>query len=109
MAWKTKTERYMLDDFDGSIATQEIAFAFEGVTYEIHLNDERAEEFRAAIAPFVAAARRSGGRRRRGTGPAATGSSDAAKIREWAREQGLTVPDRGRIPQDVRAQYYASH
>ena len=30
-------------------------------------------------------------------------------IREWAREQGYTVGDKGRIPQPVREAYEAAH
>ncbi|WP_371151382.1 Lsr2 family protein [Buchananella felis] len=107
MAWKTKTERFMLDDIDGSTATEEISFAFEGVAYEIHLNEEHANELREALAKFVDNARRAGGRRRRRAGAATGRTSDAAAIRAWARSRGIEVPDRGRIPADVREQYYA--
>jgi hypothetical protein len=31
-----------------------------------------------------------------------------AHVREWARERGLEVSDRGRIPQDVVRQYLAA-
>ncbi|MDO4791982.1 MAG: Lsr2 family protein [Buchananella hordeovulneris] len=108
MAWKTKTERFMLDDIDGTAAVEEITFGIDGVAYEIHLNEEHAVELRAALEKFVAAARRSGGRRRRrGGGAASQRTSDAAAIRVWARSRGIEVPDRGRIPADVREQYYA--
>ena len=32
-----------------------------------------------------------------------------AKIREWAREQGLDCPERGRIPADIRTAYEEAH
>lgn len=34
---------------------------------------------------------------------------DPAKVRAWARRQGLTVGDRGRLPADVITAYIRSH
>ena len=35
----------LVDDRDGSVAEQTISFAFKGVSYEIDLSKENAEEF----------------------------------------------------------------
>jgi hypothetical protein len=58
MARKMKVE--LVDDLDGGEATQTVPFHLDGVAYEIDLSDMHAEALRAALAPFVAAARRSG-------------------------------------------------
>ena len=35
----------LVDDRDGSVAKQTISFAFKGVSYEIDLSDQNAEQF----------------------------------------------------------------
>lgn len=35
-------------------------------------------------------------------------ASNGAVVREWARANGFTVPDRGRLPRDVHAAYQAA-
>jgi len=96
-----KTQVILVDDVDGSEANQTVTFALDGVTYEIDLNDEHAAALRESLEEWVGKARRTGGRRssgrRRSSGP-----SDTQKIREWAREQGLEVSDRGRVSAEVR-------
>jgi hypothetical protein len=42
-----------------------------------------------------------------GAGPVPAASPRPAAVREWAREHGLQVSDRGRIPQDVVRRYLA--
>lgn len=94
------------DDLDGSEATQTVLFALDGKTYEIDLNDPHAEELRAALAPFVGAARKTGGAR---GGVRRIGSAkpaeDSGAIREWARANGYQVSDRGRVPAPIREAY----
>ncbi|MBX9247046.1 Lsr2 family protein, partial [Actinotalea ferrariae] len=52
------------------------------------------------------AARKTGSNRRQATAGVGR-ASDAAAVRQWAREHGYTIPDRGRIPAEVRAAYEA--
>lgn len=98
----------MVDDLDGSqsddIST--VTFGLDGVSYEIDLTDANATHLRATLEEFVTHARRTGGRIKRGTPPAGGGSTSAGReraraIREWARENGYEVSDRGRIPAEV--------
>lgn len=98
-----KTQVLLVDDIDGSDATNTVTFGLDGVAYEIDLNDENADELRAGLEKWTALARRTGGRARRGTGSGS--SSDAKKIREWAVENGYEVSERGRIPASVREAY----
>jgi hypothetical protein len=108
MAQQT-TVRFV-DDLDGSEASGTVEFAFEGRRYEIDLSDENAEKLRSALSPFVDAARKVGGRgrgRRQATEPRSARSSreDTAAIRQWAREHGHKISDRGRIPKSVLDAY----
>ena len=83
-----------------------MSFGLDGVNYEIDLNDEHAAELRDALAPWVSKGRRTGGRKStRGTAAPRAAASDAAKIREWARGQGIEVSERGRIPAEIRERY----
>lgn len=57
---KIRVEEYY-DDLTGEVhlleALEEMVFVFDGVALAVHLNDENAAAFRAAMAPFVEAAR----------------------------------------------------
>ena len=103
----------MLDDIDGSTATQTVPFSLDGITYEIDLSDENAAALRDEFARYVAAARRVGGRKIR----VATGQSTTATtadrernraIRVWANENGYEISDRGRLSSEVIAAYEAA-
>ncbi|MDA3629288.1 Lsr2 family protein [Saccharopolyspora oryzae] len=48
----------LVDDIDGSPANHTVTFALDGVTYEIDLNDEHAQELRAIITRYIEAARK---------------------------------------------------
>ena len=96
----------LVDDIDRSPASETGSFGLDGVNYEIDLNDEHAAELRDALAPWVSKGRRTGGRKStRGTAAPRAAASDAAKIREWARGQGIEVSERGRIPAEIRERY----
>lgn len=94
------------DDLDGGPADQTVRFGVGGTDYEIDLNKKNAKAFRKQLAPFVEHARRAGrGQHRPRTSSTRQRSSD---IRAWAKEQGITVSDRGRIPASVVARYEAA-
>lgn len=100
------------DDIDGGEATDTVTFGLDGVTYEIDLNDKNAADLRAALAPWVGHGRRvsrAGRAVPAARGARRRGSSDATVMREWARANGFTVSDRGRISAEIRAAYEAAH
>jgi hypothetical protein len=73
--------------------------------WEIDLTKGNKQEFLRALQPFCAAARRvSGPGRQR---PKA-GRDRSERIRSWARENGIEVKGRGRVPADVAARYKAA-
>ncbi|MBX9246208.1 Lsr2 family protein [Actinotalea ferrariae] len=93
------------DDLDGSQGATSYAFSWQGTSYEIDLNDAHRDELLRALEPYITAARKTGSRRQATPGGKRTG--EAAAVREWARANGYTVPDRGRIPAEVRSAYDA--
>jgi hypothetical protein len=102
-----KVNIVLVDDIDGSDATETVSFGLDGREYEIDLSKKNAQKLRDAIAPYVGHARRGGGSssRRRNR----TGGPSPADIRAWARENGFEVPDRGRVSSHVREAYLAAH
>ena len=104
MARKTYVE--LIDDINGDKAEETVSFALDGVAYEIDLTAENAEKLREELSGWVGKARRVGGRRTRGTASGSRASSnDSSRIREWAREAGYEVPDRGRVAGHIRKAY----
>ncbi len=98
------------DDLDGSDATQTVTFGLDGTSYEIDLNDKNAASLRDALATYVGHARKvSGARRGRRSAASTTNGHTAREIRDWARSNGRKVPERGRIPGDVREAFEAAH
>jgi len=96
------------DDIDGGPADETITFALDGANYEIDLSTANAAKLRDALALYVSHGRRTGGSARRGRRGSSGSTGDAKVIREWAKANGHAVPDRGRIPADVRSAYEAA-
>jgi Lsr2 len=113
MAQKTIVQ--FIDDLDGtsSDTVQTITFGLDGVAYEIDLSDDNATRLCDHLAQFISSARRTGGRLQRpalvATHSAATSTSNGSgrsreqtqAIRDWARNNGHDIADRGRIPAAV--------
>lgn len=97
------------DDMDGGSASKTMHFGLDGSEYEIDLSTKNADRFREALAPFTGHARRavSRGQARRAGRPAST-RQRSADIRAWAKEHGIAVSERGRIPVTVVEQYDAA-
>ena len=113
-----KVQVLLVDDIDGGTAEETVTFSLDGVAYEIDLTADHAAELRDSFSRWVGHARktssgsRGGGRQGRGAQQRRSSSSssgDATAIREWARENGYEVSERGRISADVRAAYEAAH
>src|SRR6478735_3826033 len=105
-----KVSIVLVDDLDGSEATETISFGLDGTSYEIDLNDKNAATLRDALAAYIGHGRKVGAAPRRGrkTAPSTDGPS-AREIRDWARSNGFEVPDRGRVSAEVRSAYDAAH
>jgi hypothetical protein len=96
------------DDIDGGPADETVRFGLGGTDYEIDLSKKNAAAFRRKVAPFIEHARRAGRGQRRRPGRTASSRERSADIRAWAKDQGITVSDRGRIPASVAEQYDAA-
>ena len=110
MAQKTVLE--LVDDLDGGPAEESVAFALDGVEFVIDLSAKNAARLRDTLAEYVGHARRTGGRKSRGrtaTNGSANGKPDTQAVREWARSQGETVADRGRVPQALVMRFQEAH
>jgi hypothetical protein len=107
-----KVQVILVDDIDGGEAEESVSFAIDGVNYEIDLSEGNATALREALAPWVGHARRVGGRSaggRRGSRGRAAAKADLGDVRAWARENGFTVSDRGRVSSEVMSAYEAAH
>jgi hypothetical protein len=108
-----KTIVTLVDDLTGEEAENisTVEFTLDGMTYELDLTDENRAKLRDAISPYANAGRKIGGRRRSGprpgqaaksTGSAAGYNRETLKtIREWAKKNGHSVSDRGRLSTEV--------
>lgn len=112
MAKQTITR--LIDDLDQGEADETVKFGLDGVQYEIDLSAKNATRLREALAPYVDAGTKAG--RAAGVAarlsPARRRSAQSADreqnkaIREWARGQGKSISDRGRIPEEIVAEYH---
>ena len=83
-------------------------FGLGGTDYEIDLSTKNADAFRRQLTPFIEHARRTGRGQRRRPGRTVSSRERSADIRAWAKDQGITVSDRGRISASVAEQYEAA-
>lgn len=97
------------DDLDGSDAVETVTFALDGATYEIDLSEKNANQLRDALAAYIASARRVTGRSGRRGGRGRSAGPSPSEIREWARENGYDVSDRGRVSAEIRSAYEAAN
>jgi hypothetical protein len=100
-----------VDDLDGNELPdgqgQTVTFSLDGVSYEIDLSKDNADQLREDFKRYTQAGRRLG-RQSAGRRPAAR-REDTAAIRAWAKGNGYDVNERGRIPAAVIAAYTAAN
>jgi hypothetical protein len=97
------------DDLTGGPAERTVRFAVDGTEYEIDLSAKNAAAFGAQLAPYLEHARRAGRAPARRPGRASGNRQRSGDIRAWAKEHGLAVSERGRIPASVVEQYQAAN
>lgn len=90
-------------------AGESVGFGLDGIGYVIDLSDAHVGEFRALLAPYLAAARKAGSvastRRPQSGAP----KLDSKAVREWASANGYRVSERGRVSAEVQQAYAAAH
>lgn len=96
------------DDIDGTAdpSVRTVAFSWDGTAYEVDLNGHHYLEMQALLRTYIDAGRLAGRSRPvRPRSRTAQERQNAAAVRKWARENGVAVDDRGRIPASVWEQY----
>jgi hypothetical protein len=106
-----RTIVHLVDDVSGENADETVAFALDGQPYEIDLSADNAARLRESLAEFVASARKASSAPRSARRPASNGrrSNGTGDVRSWARDNGFSVSERGRIPSNVVEAYHAAH
>jgi hypothetical protein len=102
----------LIDDLTGVDASETVTFALDGARYEIDLSEDNAAKLRDTLAVYIASARRAAraaarvdGAPRRGT---RADREQTAAIRQWARNNGHPIGDKGRIPTRIVEAYHAT-
>jgi hypothetical protein len=94
---------------DGNVDAQEtLQFSLGNAAYEVDVCAKHAQQLREGLEPFVTHGRKVGGNARRRQ-RAGTDRQQTADIRSWAKDHGIHVNDRGRIPASVTKEYEAAH
>lgn len=112
----------LVDDRDGSDAEESIYFSYRGKHFEIDVNAKHAQAFDESMEEWIEFARptrelRSTKRAKKPASaavsalrtPAVVDREQSLAIRAWARSQGISVKDRGRIPAGVLEAFHAVH
>lgn len=84
-------------------AAETIEFGLDGDRYTVDLAEANATRLRSFLEEFIAVAKPL--RRQRGTSTPKAKRDETQVIRAWAREKGIQISDRGRIPNEVRKMY----
>jgi Lsr2 len=96
------------DDLAGGRADETVRFGLDGADYEIDLSAKNARAFRTSLALFVEHARKASRGPARRTARTSAGRQRSGDLRAWAKDQGIAVSARGRIPASVIEQYQAA-
>lgn len=109
-----QTRVVLVDDIEGQEITEggeTVQFGIDGVTYEIDLSDKNAAKMREAFGLYVDHGRRVGGRRQttRSSKGSRASRGELQNMRDWAKENGYQVSDRGRVSKKVQEAYAAAH
>ncbi len=104
-----KIQTVFIDDLDGSTADTTIRFGLDGAEYEIDLSTAHAEQLRKATQLYVEAGRKVGGSAKRTARSSSRSSGpSSSEVREWAKDHGLEVKERGRIPAELVVKFQAA-
>lgn len=102
MAQKVRVTQ--VSDISGEEAAETVRFALDGTEYEIDLAAAEAAQMRASVRPFTEHARKKGRTSRRGSRRSPS-RGDLPDIREYARNRGYDISERGRVPQRIIEEY----
>ena len=110
------TRTIRTDDLDGSendVTT--VHFAYEGQAFTVDLSAANTNEFETVLDSYIAVAtpvsngHRTAPRSTPAARPRPARNGDTARIRDWARAEGIAVSERGRVSATVLAAYQRAH
>nr|WP_153395028.1 Lsr2 family protein [Ornithinicoccus halotolerans] len=108
-----RVQTILVDDIEGTEIKnggETVQFAVDGVSYEIDLSDKNAQKMRETLKFYTDHGRRVGGRRQSSGGRSSRADKEQLNaIRQWARDNGYEVSDRGRIKKEIIEAYHAAH
>ncbi|MGO4586743.1 Lsr2 family protein [Arthrobacter sp. 2RAF6] len=98
----------LVDDLDGSEATQTIEFSFQGISYQFDLNDSNATYFESLLSPYIEKGAKQGGvtaGTKRTAAASTLTKARTKRLRAWALEHQIPMADRGKIAQHIVERY----
>lgn len=107
-----------IDDLDGTPLNEDdvkvVRFGYQGRNYYLDLSADNAAKFDEVLRPYVEKAHADDSapatRTRRGTNPNSTKQRERNRIiRQWAKDRGMDVADRGALPKTIIDEYEATH
>lgn len=101
-----------LSDLSGIEADESVELTIDGKAYRLDLTTDEARELRGTIASYTDKGERLSTEeaiKSLKPGNNTRARKERARIREWARENGYDIGDRGRISQTVYDAYYAAN
>jgi hypothetical protein len=113
-----KVIRETICDLTGEPADETVEFGLADKVYRIDLTKNHADGLREILADYIRVAQPigklnvasgSGYKARATSGGVRADREQLRAIREWAKGQGLSVSDRGRISSEIRAKFDAAH
>jgi hypothetical protein len=102
------------DDLDGSVIEEgqgeTVRFSVNNTSYIMDLTTKNAAAFRDAIKPYIDAAVKEVASLPRSASSAPKGNKEELqKIRQWAKDNGYQVSDRGRVSAEIQSAYHAAN
>lgn len=109
-----RVESILIDDLDGAELDDgegsTVSFALDGKTYELDLSAANRQRLQDMLRPFIAKARRRGGRPAEAPGKrtARVDSAQLNAMRQWATANGHTISKRGKVPTRIQLAYHGA-
>jgi hypothetical protein len=103
------------DDLDGSEGATSYKFGWGNDQYEIDLSEKNAQELEGFLSKYIDKAAKVTARLPRQSSTSSARSSSGSnkeelqKIRQWAKDNGYDVSERGRVAQSVQDAYHAAN
>lgn len=95
----------LIDDLDGGTADETVDFALDGTGLRIDLSTANAAALRAALRPYLEAARKATSRRPARRRAATSNPISQQAVRAWAAANNVAVAPKGRISAAVVAEF----